>query len=267
MLKLHEVGYRYAGATSDSLHGISFELNAGSVTGLVGAAEAGKSTLCLVLGGLAPRVIRGDFRGSMAIDGEDVTGWPLHRITQQVVVGLQDPAGQLSMVAETVYEEVAFGVANLGPSRDEVMDRVESALRLLGLGELASRDPRGLSGGQQQLVVLAGLLAMRPRHLILDEPLAHLDARSTELLMAAIADVAAAGTAVLMAEQRTEVLADHAESIVVIAGGDLVRVGPTVDVLADPAVLALGVAEPPGMRLGRLLAGAGMRLPGTEGAR
>lgn len=262
MLRLDGVSYRYAGAAQDSLQDVSLGLAGGSVNGLVGASEAGKSTLCLVLGGLAPRVIRGELRGSMTIDAEEVSGWPLHRLSEQVVVGLQDPAGQLSMVAETVYEEVAFGPANLGLPRGEIMDRTEDALQRLGVGELARRDPRRLSGGQQQLVVLAGLLAMRPRHLILDEPLAHLDARSTERVMDAIADVAAAGTAVLVAEQRTDVLAAHCGTIAVIAAGSIAAVGATADVLTDPAVLAMGLREPAELRLQRLMTGAGLEAAG-----
>ena len=256
MLRLDGIGYRYAGASADSLHGVSLSLTPGSITGLVGAAEAGKSTLCLVLGGLAPRVIRGSLRGAMVIDGADVTTWPLHRLTEHVVVGLQDPAGQLSMVAETVYEEIALGPANLGLPRGEVMERTDQGLEALALGELAVRDPRDLSGGQQQLVVLAGLLAIRAQHLVLDEPLAHLDARSTDLVMAALAKVAATGTVVLIVEQRSDVLAEHCSTIGVMAAGNLVRFGETAEVLADTSVLALGVREPQQQRLRRLLSEA-----------
>ena len=257
MLTLEAASYRYAGATHDSLHGVSIDLLAGGLSGLVGAAEAGKTTLCLVLGGLAPRVIGGDLRGTLCIDGEDVAGWPLHRLSEQVVVGLPDPAGQLSMVAETVYEEVAFGPINLGHPRDEVVARTQAALDELDLAGLASRDPRRLSGGQQQLVVLAGLLAMRPRYLILDEPLAHLDARSIVLVMAAMSALAATGSAVLIAEQRTDVLAAHCPTIAVIAAGHIVERGDPAALLSKPAVRALGVAEPAELRLRRLLDEAG----------
>ena len=257
MLRLDGIAYRYAGASRDSLHSVSLTLPEGSITGLVGGSEAGKSTLCLVLGGLAPRVIRGTLRGSMSIDGEDVAAWPLHRVTEQVVVGLQDPAGQLSLVAETVYEEVALGPANLGLPRSEIMRRTHESLEAVALGGLAARDPRHLSGGQQQLVVLAGLFAMRARYLVLDEPLAHLDTHGTELVMDAIAAVAATGTAVLIVEQRSDVLAEHCPSIGVMAAGNLVRQGETAEVLAEPSVLALGVREPEEQRLHRLLAEAG----------
>lgn len=244
MLSLDTVRYRYAGAARDSLHGVSMDLKGGELTGLVGASDAGKSTLCLVLGGLAPRSIRGDLRGVVRIEGADVTAWPQHRFVEHVVVGLQDPAGQLSMVAETVYEEVAFGPTNLGLSREEVMERTEDALERLSLDAVAVRDPRRLSAGQQQLVVMAGLLAMRPSFLVLDEPLAHLDARSADRVMEALSAAAEAGTGVLIAEQRTDMLAAHCESLWVIAAGNLVRHGDPSAVLAEPSVTAMGIEEP-----------------------
>ena len=160
------------------------------------------------------------------------------------------------MVAETVYEEIALGPANLGLPRGEVMERTDEALEALTLEELAGRDPRYLSGGQQQLVVLAGLLAIRAQHLVLDEPLAHLDARSTDLVMAALAKVAATGTVVLIVEQRSDVLAEHCSTIGVMAAGNLVHFGETAQVLADTSVLALGVREPQQQRLRRLLSEA-----------
>lgn len=257
MLSLQRVSYRYPGARHDSLHEISLELPEGVVTGLLGATESGKSTLCLVLGGLAPRVVGGEVRGALLLDGEDVIDWPMHRLCGSVVVSLGQPAHQLSMVAETVFEEVAFGPANLGLPRDEVLARTEWAIEQLALGELVLRDPRRLSGGQQQLVVLAGLLAMRPRCLVLDAPVAHLDAQGTDLVLAALATAAAEGTAVLIADQRSDVIAGSCESVLLMTDGRIVRRGPVPDVLADPDSWALGIEEPTEQRLARLLAQAG----------
>ena len=102
-----------------------------------------------------------------------------------------------------------------------------------------------LSGGQQQLVVMAGLLAMRPRYLVLDEPVAHLDAAGARLVLDAVRAAADAGTAVLLAEQRVAELARVADSIAVMAAGNIVARGRPAEVLADPATRALGVEEPP----------------------
>ncbi len=107
-------------------------------------------------------------------------------------------------------------------------------------------------------MVVAGLLAMRPRHLILDEPVAHLDARSARLVLDAMASIAASGTAVLIAEQRTEALAAVCDSLAVVANGNLVAQGPVQEVLADPATLAFGIEGLPRDRLRRKLAEAGL---------
>ena len=258
MLNLRSVSYRYPGSRVESLHGIDLDLAEGTVTGLVGPAEAGKSTLCLVAGGLAPRVVGGTLFGQVGIDLESIADWPMHRLAEHVVTGIQDPAGQLTLIADTVAEEVAFGPANLGLPRDEIAERVELALHLTGIVELAPRDPARLSGGQQQLVVIAGLLAMRPRHLVLDEPVAHLDASSARLVLTAIRAAADNGAAVLLAEQRTMELADVADSIIVMGAGNIIGRGTPSAVLADPANHVLGIAEPPEVTLRRKLQEAGL---------
>jgi energy-coupling factor transport system ATP-binding protein len=258
VLKLRGVTYRYPGAKRDTLHGVDLDLAEGTVTGLVGPAEAGKSTLCLVAGGLAPRVVGGRIVGDLLLDDVDVGRWPMHRLAEHVVTGLQDAAGQLSLIAESVFAEVAFGPANMGLPRDEIERRVGEALRLTGIEDLRERDPVRLSAGQQQLVVVAGLLAMQPRHLVLDEPVAHLDASGARLVLEAIAAVAASGTAVLMAEQRSAAITAVCDSVAVLVSGNIVELGPPGVVLADPATAAFGVEEPPEARLRRRLREAGL---------
>ena len=183
-----------------------------------------------------------------------------------MVTGLQDPAGQLSLIADSVLDEVAFGPANLGLPLDEIMARSEAALQTVGIEDLRARHPSRLSGGQQQLVVIAGLLALRPRYLVLDEPIAHLDAVSARLVLDTLRAAADAGAAVLVSEQRTAALARICDSVAVIAAGNIVARGAPLDVLSDPAVVAFGVEEPPASRLGRLLAEAGLDPALVEGA-
>ena len=168
-LVLTGVGYRYAGSRRPSLLDIDLELRDGTVVGLVGASESGKTTLCLVASGLAPRTVGGQVRGHITLDGEDVDAWPMHRLSERIGIGFANPATQLSQVAGTVFEEVAFGPMNLAVERDEVIERSWLALETLGIADLAERDPQRLSGGQQQLVAMAGLLAMRPEHLVLGD--------------------------------------------------------------------------------------------------
>ena len=258
MLELRDVSYRYAGATRASLRGVSLQLHDGEVVGFVGPSESGKTTTCLVASGLAPRAVGGRMLGSLLIDGRDVTNEPMHALAGSVGIAFQSPATQLSGVAATVYEEVAFGPMNLGMPRAEVIGRTRSALEALRISSLAERDPSRLSGGQMQLVALAGLLAMGPRHLLLDEPTAQLDPAGTRLVADAIGRLAAAGTSILVAEQKTDLLADLASRVVAIDDGQVALDGPADVVLADSRLAELGVAAPAAVRLERAARAAGI---------
>jgi energy-coupling factor transport system ATP-binding protein len=258
MLRLSDVGYRYAGYARQVLHDIDLTLADGEIVGLVGANEAGKSTLCLVASGLAPGSIGGALSGRLEIDGEDMAGKPLHEFATRVGIAFQNPATQLSGITGSVFEEVALGPMNLGLPARETVDRVKAALAALGIESLAEREPRRLSGGQGQLVVLASLLAMRPRHLVLDEPTAQLDPEGTRLVGEALRQLAKAGTAMLLVEHKTDLLDALTSRVAVVADGTLVADGPTPDILEDPRLDAWGVEPPSRIRLGRAIAAAGM---------
>jgi energy-coupling factor transporter ATP-binding protein EcfA2 len=251
MLTLDAVSYRYAGARGASLRDVSLELRDGEVLGIVGASEAGKTTLALVASGLAPRAIGGTLRGRVLIDGRDVASARMHELAARVGIGFQNPATQLSGVTESVFEEAAFGPMNLGMPRSEVIARTWEALGALRIEQLADRDPARLSGGQQQLVAIAGLLALRPAHLVLDEPTAQLDPAGTRLVADALAALAAAGTSICVVEQKTDLLARLADRVAVIDGGAVAFIGGAAEVLADPRLEQLGVSPPSAVRIGR----------------
>jgi energy-coupling factor transporter ATP-binding protein EcfA2 len=258
VLVLERVAYRYAGGTVLSLADVDLTLGDGEVVGLCGPSEAGKTTLCLVASGLAPRAIRGELSGRLLIDGADVTATPMHELVTQVGISFQDPTTQLSGVCATVFEEIAFAPMNLGLPRDDVLARTDAALEAMAIRELALRDPARLSGGQMQLVAIAGLLAMRPRHLVLDEPTAELDPAGARLVADAVARLASEGASILIAEQRTDLLARLCDRVVVLHAGRVVRTGPAGDVLGDERLESLGVAPPSAVRLLRSLEAAGL---------
>jgi len=182
----------------------------------------------------------------------------MHRVSMRIGIGFQNPANQLSGVTETVFEEVAFGPMNQGLPRDEVIARTWDALDSLRIDGLAPRDPRRLSGGQQQLVAIAGLMALDPDHLVLDEPTAQLDPAGTRLVGDALQRLAADGASILIAEQKTDLLAEIASEVIVLASGRVAMRGPAGDVLADPRLAELGVAPPSAVEIGRALTDAGL---------
>jgi len=263
-LTLRGVGYRYAGATRPSLLDVDLDLPDGRVVGVTGASESGKTTLCLVASGLAPRTIGGQIRGRISLNGADLDAWPMHQLSQRIGIGFQNPATQMSQVAGTVFEEVAFGPMNLALPRDEVIERTWAALEALGIDGLAERDPQRLSGGQQQLVAIAGLLALRPDHLVLDEPTAQLDPAGTRMVAAALGQLASGGASIVVAEQKTDLLAAICDRVVVLEGGRVVMDGPAAEVLADARLPELGVAPPAAVRLRRAAAAAGLATGATR---
>jgi energy-coupling factor transporter ATP-binding protein EcfA2 len=189
------------------------------------------------------------------------------------MVGLvfANPNTQRSGVTGTVFEEVALGPVNLGLPVLETIARTRDALTRLRIDELADRNPAQLSGGQAQLVAIASILAMRPRHLILDEPTAQLDPRGTRLVGDALRALAETGTALLIAEHKTDLLDGLCQRVVAIDGGALVLDGPAEATLASPELDAIGVQAPSRVRIRRALEARGIDVPpeldGTEARR
>lgn len=218
-LELRAVSYRYPGYRRPALAAIDLRVGDGEIVGLVGPNEAGKSTICLVASGLAPASIGGELTGDVLVDDVSLGGLPVHELAGRVGIVFANPASQLSGIAGTVFEEVAFGPVNLGLAVPETMDRVRVALASVGIEDLAERRPDRLSGGQTQLVAIAAMLAMRPRVLVLDEPVAELDPEGRRLVGEALHSLARAGTALLVAEHDLDLLASLDARIVAIDGG------------------------------------------------
>lgn len=258
MLELRDATYRYPGYANPVLQDVNLRVADGEIVGLVGPNEAGKSTLCLVASGLAPASIGGKLSGSLTIDGEPMADRKAHELAERVVVCFQNPNTQRSGITATVFEEIALGPMNLGLTVPEVVERTREAIALLRLEQIVDRDPARLSGGQAQLVGIAGLLAMRPRHVILDEPTAQLDPAGTRLVGEALVALAARGSSLLIAEHKTDLLEEVCSRVVVIDGGRIVADGPTADVFRTQELAVRGVEPPARERLRRALAAAGL---------
>lgn len=262
MLELVAVSYRYPGYAREVLQEVELRIEAGEIVGLVGANEAGKSTLCLVASGLAPASVGGTLRGEVRIDGTVAAGLRTHELATRVGLVFQNPNTQRSGTTATVFEEVAMGPVNLGLDIADSLARTREALDALRITDLAMRNPQQLSGGQAQLVAIASILAMRPPHLVLDEPTAQLDPEGTRLVGEALGRLAAGGTALLVAEHKTDLLDGLCDRVAVMDAGRIARDGPAAEVLAMPELAALGVEPPARVRLDRALAGS---RPADEG--
>jgi energy-coupling factor transport system ATP-binding protein len=191
---------------------------------IAGASGCGKTTLIRCINGLIPRSYKGEVSGRVLVLGEEVKGWPLSRISQNVGTVLQDPERQI--LGTKVINEVAFGLENLGLPRDEIFQRVQAALDVLEISHLRDRDTFTLSGGEKQKVALAGVVAMRPSILLLDEPLASLDPASAWDSLNTIRLLANQGMTVLMVEHRVEdVMRIRPERVMFMSEGEIRYLG------------------------------------------
>ena len=235
-LALEHVSFWYPATDQPALQDVSLEVAAGNVVALVGPVGAGASTLLLVAGDLAPRVVGGRLEGVVRFEGRGTTG----KDGGGRGIVLPTPWTQVSGMAFTVWDEVAFGPANLGWPREEIARHVERALGQLEITGLAERDPGTLSGGELQRVIIAGILAMDPALLLLDEPAAELDAAGARLVWRLVRTLAAGGKAVLVATSDLDVLPEVADRVVWLEGGRVVRAG-TPALLAEDALCAAGL--------------------------
>lgn len=234
LLELSGVSHAYPDGTP-SLRDVSFRITHGEAVAVVGANGAGKSTLLLHLNGLLlPQ------RGEVRVGEVPVTKATLPLVQRAVGFVFQDPDDQLFM--PTVREDVAFGPRNLGLPPAEVERRVDAALETVGAAQLAARAPWRLSGGEKRAVAIAGVLAMAPDVLVLDEPSSGLDPAARRRLIALLA---AFHHTRVIATHDLDLVLDVCDRVLVLREGALVADGAPAAIFADPALLARCSLEPP----------------------
>jgi len=193
---------------------------------VTGPSGCGKSTLARVLAGLIPHAIPAEVQGQVRVAGIDPLNQPIAQTAQSVGMVFQNPASQLFHLK--VYDEVAFGLRNLGLDDSEVAGRAHWALEVTGLDALAQESPANLSGGQKQNVAIAAVLAMMPRVIVLDEPTASLDDQSIQRVMSTLIGLQEKnGITIVMVEHRLTAAMKHADRLVAMEGGKVVFDAPT----------------------------------------
>ena len=219
-VELRDVRFRYAAAPADALGGVTLSVSAGEVCWIYGSPGAGASTLLLATAGLAPRFTGGAVSGTISLCGEDPQD-DRGRSALRGRVGHLGPVPevQLSGVAENVFEEIAFGPANLGWPLDRIRSAVEAAAGRLGISHLLARRPAHLSGGEKQRVVFASLLALAPAVWLLDEADSALDAEGREVVASLIREERARGTAVVVAAEDADAMLGVADRVVLLDRG------------------------------------------------
>lgn len=231
IVEIEGLTYRYPHTDQPALHDLSLRVEEGEFVAIIGANGAGKSTLCYTLTGFVPHFFQGEMGGRVNVAGLETRDQPLEDIVLVAGLVFQNPFNQISGAKFTVYEEIAFGLENLGVPRQEMRPRVDRVLALAGITDLADRSPYALSGGQQQRVALASMLVMEPRLLVLDEPTSQLDPIGSREVFGVIREMSRQGITVVMAEHKLEWVATFADRVIVLAEGQIILSGPPGQVL------------------------------------
>lgn len=246
MIDLTGVSVTYPDAPAPTLHDVDLHIEEGEFVLLIGQTGSGKSTLLHTINGRVPHFTGGLLTGSVEVAGRSTREWRPRDLADVIGIVDQDPLA--GFVTDTVEDELAYTMENLGIDPATMRVRVEETLDLLGLAELRHRTLSTLSGGQRQRVAIGAALTAQPRVLVLDEPTSALDPQAAEDVLAAIQRlVHDLGLTVVMAEHRLERVVHSVDRIVEIGGGTVVADGAPADVMRT------AVVAPPVVTLGRAL--------------
>lgn len=244
-----------------AIHDVDLTVGDGDFLGLIGHTGSGKTTLVMHMNALLKPT-----GGRVLVDGQDINAQDYDRREVRRRVGLVFQYPEHQLFEETVAKDVAFGPKNLGLSDAETQDRVTEALGRVGLdpAEISERSPFDLSGGQMRRAAIAGVLAMRPETLILDEPTAGLDPSGRKDILGVIERLHADGTTVVMVSHSMEDIAKLATRIAVMAQGQMAAIGAPQDIFTDDAHLyEMGLDVPAAVRLADALRLRGVPVPQT----
>ena len=251
LIEVKDLKYRYPGTTQLALDGVSFTVEKGEFIGIAGENGAGKSSLSQALLGLIPQFYKGAYGGSVTVCGMDARSTPVSELCRHVGLVFQNPFNQLSGAKDTVYDEVGYGLQNLGFPPEEIRARVESVLRCFGIWEYRDRNPFDLSGGQLQRVAICSVLAMKPDVLILDEPTSQLDPEGSEEVFHTVDELTKMGITIIMIEQKIEKLAGYCDRVLLMHQGRVVDYDTPRRIFSREDLYDLGVNPPAYTRFAR----------------
>jgi energy-coupling factor transport system ATP-binding protein len=241
LIDIQNFTYTYPLTKNPVLKGINLQVEEGEFVAILGPNGAGKSSLCYAISGFLKHFFRGEYQGKILIDGQDLDTSNLYKWVRNVGLVFQNPFTQLSGSKFTVFEEIAFGLENFGVPYEEMKERIDLAMRRIGISDLADRSPYSLSGGQQQRVAIASIFVLEPRILVLDEPTSQLDPIGAREVFQTIKNMSSEGKTVLMVEHKIEWIAQFADRVIVLQDGEIVLEGRPHEVLTNERLNEIGV--------------------------
>ena len=235
--KIENVNYKYPLEDKQALKNINIEIKKGEFWAVIGKNGSGKTTFCNMLRRFVPDFYKGELTGKITLEDKELKDYSQKELVQKIGFVFQNPFTQISGVKDTVFEEIAYGLENLGLDKEEIISRVEKILKLLEIEKLRDRNPYDLSGGQKQRVALASIIAMDPDILVIDEPTSQLDPKGTEDIFKIINLMANEGKTIILVEHKLELIAEYAENILVLDEGEIILSGKAEEVLNNKILL------------------------------
>lgn len=244
LIELKKVTYQYPLDSEAIIKNIDLSIEKGKVYGLIGSNQAGKTTLCNIIRGFIPEMFLGELAGTVTYKGKAIQQYNIGALAAEIGYSSQNPFTQISGVKDTVEEEIAYGMENIGIVPETMRKKVQELLDLFKLHELKDKNPFELSGGQKQRVALASIVALDPEVIILDEPTSQLDPQSTEEVFEIIAMLKQQGKTIIVVEHKVDLLAEYCDEIILLENGQIMMNGPAHQVLSNPDILNHGGALP-----------------------
>lgn len=241
---IEHLKYKYPGTTRLALNDISFQIEPGEFIGIIGRNESGKSSLCQAIAGLIPSFYKGSYGGKVLIDELEVKKVDVDEICEKVGIVFQNPFNQVTGSKLTVYEEISFGLENMGIEREEMKQRIDEAMELLDISKYKDRYPFDLSGGQMQRMAIASIIAMKPEVIILDEPTSQLDPQGREEVFQAVQKLSKQGITIIMVEHNMEKIAAYSDRIALLDNGELIAIDTPKRIFACDDLNKYGIEYP-----------------------
>ena len=235
--KIENVNYKYPLEDKQALKNINIEIKKGEFWAVIGKNGSGKTTFCNMLRRFVPDFYKGELTGKITLEDKELKDYSQKELVQKIGFVFQNPFTQISGVKDTVFEEIAYGLENLGLEKEEIISKVEKILKLLEIEKLRERNPYDLSGGQKQRVALASIIAMNPDILVIDEPTSQLDPKGTEDIFKIINLMANEGKTIILVEHKLELIAEYAQNILVLDEGKIILSGKAEEVLNNKILL------------------------------
>jgi energy-coupling factor transport system ATP-binding protein len=242
-----------------ALDDIDLTIHDNVITGIIGSTGSGKSTLIQHFNALLMPT-----SGTVTVDGESISAKTTDKKLLRRKVGLVFQYPETQLFGETVYQDVAFGPTKMGLSKDEIHERVEKSIRMVGLDPAiySERSPFHLSGGEKRKIAIAGILAIDPKILVLDEPSAGLDPASKSLLLELVSSFANAGKTIIIVSHDMDEIAKICTNVVIMKKSKAIFVGPTDEAFSNPDLIAQAGLDVPALSyIGDKLRANGFNLP------